>query len=67
MATITEQVKEVLLGAEEDGQLSEQTKREFLARAVQDPDTQDYYMSQQEFVDAVAPAGEDYVSDHSRR
>lgn len=62
MATITERVKETLIGADVEPQLSEQTRRDFMAKAIQDPETQEYYMSQNEFVDAVAPAGEDYVS-----
>lgn len=62
MATVTERVKEALIGADEDTDFSEQTKRDFLARAVQDSATEEYYMTQQEFVDAIAPAGEDYVS-----
>ena len=62
MATVADKVKEVLVGVEDDGQTTESTRRDFLARATQDAETGEYYMSQQDFVDAVAPAGEDYVS-----
>lgn len=61
MATITEQVKESLLGSDQDPQLSATTKKEFLQHAIKDEATGEYYMSEKEFVDAVAPQGEDYV------
>lgn len=56
-------VKESLVGVEEDGaQLSQQTRSEFSAFAIKDPETGEYYMGETEFVNAVAPEGEDYVS-----
>lgn len=61
MATITEKVKESLVGTEEEPQLSGQTRSEFMQNAIKDEETGEYYMTEQQFVDAVAPAGEDYV------
>ena len=68
MATVTEQatekVKEKLVGKEEDAQqpLPEQARVEFARYAVKDEESGEQYMGQKEFVDAIAPVGEDYVS-----
>lgn len=67
MASITEKVKEgvkeSLVGTEiDDSQLSGQTRAEFMQYALKDEDSGEYYMGQKEFVDAVAPVDEDYVS-----
>jgi len=62
MATVTEKVKETLVGREDEPQLSEQTRSEFLQHARKDEDTGDYYMGEDEFTNAIAPEGEDYVS-----
>jgi solute carrier family 25 aspartate/glutamate transporter 12/13 len=61
-----EAVKETLKGsgAPEDPsqQLSAQSKARFLAHAVRDPETGERHMGPEEFINAVAPATEDYVS-----
>lgn len=65
MATMTETLKETLVGGatdEELPQLSAQTRSDFLLHALTDGETGEQYMSEKEFVDAVAPEGEDYVS-----
>nr|POE77743.1 calcium-binding mitochondrial carrier protein aralar2 [Quercus suber] len=63
MATITEQVKESLVGVEAEPQLSAQTRHEFLDHARKDEETGEYYMGEKEFVDLIVPEGvEDYVS-----
>ena len=62
MATITEKVKETLVGTEDEPQLSSQTRNEFTQHAKRDEETGELYMSAHEFIDAIAPEGEDYVS-----
>lgn len=61
MATIKEQVKESLLGTDEEPQLSAQTRHEFMQHAIKDEASGEYFMGEKEFVDAVAPENEDYV------
>ncbi len=60
MATVGEQIKETLIGAATEPQLSETNRTEFLRHAHRGEDDE-YYMSEQEFIDAIAPASEDYV------
>lgn len=59
---IKEAVKETLIGSEESIQVSAQTKANFIKHALKDPETGDLYMGADQFIDAVAPANEDYVS-----
>jgi solute carrier family 25 aspartate/glutamate transporter 12/13 len=62
-AVVKEAVKESLLGTDEPAaQLSAQTKLRFNNNAVKDPETGELYMGPEEFINAVAPSGEDYVS-----
>ena len=70
MASITEKakesVKETLVGVDEaqpqdDPKASAQTKTTFNENAVED-ENGDKYLGMEEFVNAVAPMGEDYVS-----
>ena len=62
-ASVKESVKESLLGTEEsDSQPSNQTKAAFEQHATKDPESGELYMSEKEFVDAIAPPNEDYVS-----
>jgi solute carrier family 25 aspartate/glutamate transporter 12/13 len=61
MATVKEQVGEVLLGTTEEPQLSHLTRSAFMKFAKKDEDTGDYYLDQESFIDAVAPESEDYV------
>ncbi|KAF2867888.1 calcium-binding mitochondrial carrier protein-like protein Aralar1 [Massariosphaeria phaeospora] len=60
MATVTEQVGEALLGTTEEPQLSQLTRAAFMKHAVKDEETGDYYVGENEFIDAVAPESEDY-------
>lgn len=67
MADLTkakEVVKESLLGAEvpEDVQLSAQSRATFEKNARKEADSDELYMSEKEFINAIAPEGEDYVS-----
>ncbi|RDW88562.1 calcium-binding mitochondrial carrier protein-like protein Aralar1 [Coleophoma cylindrospora] len=57
-----EVVKETLLGVDEtaDLQLSAQTRAAFEQNARKDEQTGELFMGEQEFVNAVAPAGQDY-------
>jgi solute carrier family 25 (mitochondrial aspartate/glutamate transporter), member 12/13 len=65
MATVTEKVTEALVGASTEPQLSDQNRLEFLKHAIKDEATSEYYMTEHEFVEAIAPAAEDYVCIHS--
>jgi hypothetical protein len=62
MATVTEQVGEVLLGTTEEPQLSQLTRAAFMKHAQKDETTGEYFLSEEQFIDAVAPESEDYVS-----
>ncbi len=59
---VKEAVKESLLGTEEPTQLSAQTRSTFLLHAKKDPESGELYMGREEFVNAIAPPTEDYVS-----
>lgn len=58
-------VKQTLLGSSEPVQLSAQTKNRFRAHAVRDPETGEYYIGPDQFIDAITPPDEDYVSARS--
>ena len=68
MASVTEQVKESvkesLVGHEEPqhGHPPSQIRSEFEKHAVKDEESGEYFLGQKEFVDAIAPEDEDYVS-----
>jgi len=59
--TIKETVKETLLGVEDEPQLSNQTRAEFMQYAKTDAESGDFYMTEDDFVNAIAPESEDYV------
>ncbi|KIW00125.1 hypothetical protein, variant [Verruconis gallopava] len=59
MATVGEQIKETLVGATTEPQLSETNRKEFLRHAHRGEDGE-LYMNEQEFINAIAPASEDY-------
>lgn len=58
---VKETVKETLLGVEEEAQLSQSSRFNFLQHAVQDEASGDYYMGPDQFINAIAPSTEDYV------
>lgn len=60
-AVVKETVKEALLGVEDEPQLSTQTRAEFMQHAVKDAGSDEYYLGQEQFIDAIAPESEDYV------
>jgi solute carrier family 25 aspartate/glutamate transporter 12/13 len=67
MADVTkvkEAVKESLLGSEQqsDVQLSAQSKATFDKNARRDEESGELFMGEEEFINAIAPVGEDYVS-----
>ena len=61
MASVTEKISEALVGTSEEPQLTQQTRGEFLRHAVTDPETGEHYLDEERFINAVAPASEDYV------
>ncbi len=62
MATVKESIKESLVGSTQEPQLSQQIRQNFLRKAKVDQKTGEPYMTEDEFIDAIAPVGEDYVS-----
>jgi hypothetical protein len=61
MASVREAVKEQLLGSPESSQLSHQSRANFLRHAQKD-ENGELFMTKENFIDAVAPTQEDYVS-----
>ena len=61
MATAKQAIKESLLGTTTEPELSQQTRATFDRNARQDDVTGDYYMTEEDFVNAIAPANENYV------
>ena len=61
MASVAEQAKEALLGTTDEPQLSQQTRAEFMKYAIEDPESGDKYLDEEQFINAIAPKGEDYV------
>lgn len=66
MATAKQTVKESLLGTTREPELSQQTRATFDRNARQDEATGDCYMTEEDFVNAVAPASENYVSSRAK-
>jgi solute carrier family 25 aspartate/glutamate transporter 12/13 len=62
VATVKEAVKETLVGSKEPAQLSAQTKARFNRYAVKDAETGELCLGPEQFIDAIAPPSEDYVS-----
>lgn len=61
---VKEAVKETLLGTDEPAQPSSQSKARFTSAAVKDADSGELYMGPEEFINAIAPQNEDFVSAH---
>ena len=61
MATVKESLKESLVGTTIEPELSQQSRATFekYARRTEDGEV---YMAEDDFVDAIAPTSEDYVS-----
>lgn len=67
MASIKDQAAEALFGTENEQQLSQQTRANFFKHALTDPETGEKYLGEAEFLNAVAPAQEDYVRESRAR
>lgn len=63
MTTVKEQVKQSLVGTVIEPSLSTDAQATFERHAKKDESTGESYMTEDEFVDAIAPDSEDYVSD----
>jgi solute carrier family 25 aspartate/glutamate transporter 12/13 len=61
MATVKETVKASLVGTSEEPQLSQQIKSHFLQYARKDENTGELCMTEEEFINAIAPKNQDYV------
>ena len=61
MATVTESVKESLVGYSKPAEMSIETRTNWLQFAKTD-DNGEQYMDKESFIDAIAPPTEDYVS-----
>ncbi len=55
------EVKDALLGSTSDPQLSLQTKEAFLKHARKDDESGEWYLGEDDFVDAITPEGENFV------
>ncbi|KAI9656560.1 MAG: mitochondrial aspartate-glutamate transporter agc1 [Bathelium mastoideum] len=60
MATVKTQVTEALLGTTQEPQLSQQSRASFMKHAKRDETRGEYYLGENEFIDAVAPESENY-------
>lgn len=69
LTTAKEVVKDSLLGSEvaEDLQLSAQSKATFEKHSRKDEKGAEDYMSEEDFINAIAPTDEDYVSEVTLR
>lgn len=61
MATVTDQIKESLVGTLVEPSLSTDAQATFERHAKKDESIGELYMTEKEFVDAIAPSNEDYV------
>lgn len=62
MATVTEAVKQTFVGTTIEPELSQEVRATFDRHSIQDDATGEKYMTEKEFVNAIAPVNEDYVS-----
>jgi solute carrier family 25 (mitochondrial aspartate/glutamate transporter), member 12/13 len=63
MATVKEQVVESLIGTSAEPQLNKETRTAFMKYALRD-ESGEYYLDEPNFIEAIAPATEDYVGSH---
>ena len=62
MTTVQQTITETLVGTTREPQLSRQTRTTFDSHARRDGDDGELYMLEEDFVDAIAPKTENYVS-----
>lgn len=67
MATVKEQIKGSLVGTIIEPSLSTDAQATFERKAKKDEETGELYMTEEEFVDAIAPEDEDYVSSSAQK
>ncbi len=67
MAALKEEVRDVLLGTSDEPQLSQLTRAAFMKHAQKDEATDEFFLNEEAFIDAVAPESEDYVSNCAYR
>ncbi|MCJ1468491.1 mitochondrial aspartate-glutamate transporter agc1 [Pseudocyphellaria aurata] len=60
MATVTETIKETLVGTTREPELTQEIRATFDRHARQDKATGEFYMDKNEFIEAIAPTNEDY-------
>ncbi len=68
IAAVKEAVKDSLIGhtqPEDATPMSAQTKARFNQNAIKDAETGEYFMGTEEFINAIAPSNEDFVSTFS--
>lgn len=66
MATVKDAVKESLMGTSDEPQPSQQAKANFHRHARKDEATGELFMTEDDFIEAIAPKHEDYVRVASR-
>lgn len=66
MATVTEAVKESLLGTTLPTDVTQESRTSFLQHARQDEDGI-LYMEEEDFINAIAPPDENYVSVENKK
>lgn len=67
MSKVTAAVKATLIGTHEDENelaMSQQSKTNFIQHARKDESSGELFMTEDEFIDAIAPKDQDYVSSH---
>jgi solute carrier family 25 aspartate/glutamate transporter 12/13 len=62
MATVTEAVKETLVGTTINVEPSQEVRATFDRHSIRDDVSGENYMTEKEFVNAIAPLHENYVS-----
>lgn len=62
VTAVKEAVKETLIGSEDPVQVSAQAKLRFNGNAQQDAETGELFMGPEQFINAIAPPDEDFVS-----
>ena len=65
MANVKETVKASLVGVSQEPQLSQQVKSNFMQHAHKGDDGE-FYMTEEQFINSIAPKHEDYVSHESQ-
>jgi len=62
MATVTETVKESLVGSVHPTGLTNESRTTFFQNSRQEGEDGELYMNEEDFINAIAPPQEDYVS-----